>query len=211
MGLHQLLGGLRDDLGRRSHVNAFHSRRAGVDLLSEYSTVDAVLSALGEDHRESFELREGLLRELLSEHRHAVSREIRSIWGSALAIAFAPMLHAIRGRIRSKAFSPDDLDQLVIEGFLDALDRCPLDARIVCRRIHLDTRRFVIRAVLAEHRRIAIRARLADEAKRDMGFVPFEWRTKPVPLDDDERVELEELLRSLVGDAVAEHLTRRRL
>lgn len=202
MGLHQLLAALRDDLRRRCHATTFFARARFAPALAEHPGIESVLEVLDDTEPTTFAAREGILRALLLAHRASEGAE--PTWAGILLVAFAPMLSALRRRLRGDAFTADELDGLVLEGFIDALERCPADARVVSRRLHLDTQRFVMRALVSEQRRIVEQWRLEDRARAEEGFVAFEWRTTPAELDDEERAELEELLRTLVADAVAE-------
>lgn len=204
MGLQQLLRALRDDLRLRGHASTYLARRASSVALTAYLDLDAVVVALDDDAPETFAERELLLRALLTEHRRAARTPPHSsTWAATLIVAFAPMLGALRGRLRGEALPPDELDQLVLEGFLDALERCPLEAASLCARLHFDTRRFVIRALVREQRRQVAQRALEARARQDDCLVLFEWRTRPAPLDAEEADELAELLRAVAGDAVA--------
>lgn len=204
MGLQRLLAALRDDLARRDHTTTFLSRRTGAPALAGHGSLSSVLAFLDDDTPETFAAREVVLRALLVEHRRSARVPPTSTWASALLVAFAPMLGALRTRLRGDAFAPDELDQLVLDGFLAALARCPVNAPSLCWRLRHDTQRFVMRALVREQQRRVAQRILEDHARGNGAFLLFEWRGAPAELDDDERAELEVLLRSVVAGAVEE-------
>ena len=203
MGLHQLLARFRADLRRPGHSSNYLARRAGIPAFAPYSNLSALLLFLDERSAETFASREAILRALLDEHRRAARvPPPTSAWAGALLVAFTPMLISLRGRLRGDALAKDELDQLVLEGFLDALTRCPLDAKGLCARLHLDTRRFVIRALVREQKRLGAARELETLATHDVELLVFDSPTHSHELDVDEQRELEELLRVVVGSAV---------
>jgi hypothetical protein len=113
-------------------------------------------------------------------------------------VAFAPMLRTLRSSIQGEPLPPSDLDQLVFEGFLQALARHPADAPRVSVRLRLDTRRFVLRTIQTEQRRTVNQRALEQRARGDRAFDLFAWKCRPSPLDQEECRELEALLRETV-------------
>lgn len=196
MGLEQLLAALGGDLRQRRHVGAFLAGREREPALADHPTLTSVLRALDDARPETYPARDALLRALLAEHQRGAS----SVWAAALLVAFAPMLRVLRARLRGSAFSADELDQLVVFGFVEALGRCPVGAGSVCLRLRLDTHRYVMRALSGEQRERREHRALEERARGDEHFVFVGWRTRPDELDDEERGELEALLRALVGD-----------
>jgi hypothetical protein len=74
----------------------------------------SVLAAMEVDAVTSWAERESLTRVLIAEYQKTGS----PFWAAVLIVAFCPMLHRLRGRIRGDDLDSDDLDQMVIVEFL---------------------------------------------------------------------------------------------
>lgn len=199
MGLRRLCPALRDHAFSPRHCSYFQAACQREPTLGMHGNVGAVLEALDARYTDGPSDRESLVRALLREQQ----RPGESYWATVLVVAFAPMLRALRSKIQGDALSPEDLDQLVLEGFLRALARRPLDAPRAVVQLRWDTHRFVFRSLQAEQRRIVNQRMLEQRARLDDAFELYTWKSLPMPLEDDERTELEALLRDTVAGDVS--------
>jgi len=116
------------------------------------------------------------------------------------------MLQRLRSRLVSATFARDDLDQLVVESFLAVVASFPLAKRIDRAPMYLrqDTQRAVFRALQLDQRATdAMRqmlAELGDEPEVD----PLRLSASSTDIDDDEKAELEHLLRGHLEQASTE-------
>lgn len=196
MGLHELFPALRAHADSYRDCSVFDVARRREPALSEHRDLASVLVALDARDTSGFAARDALVRALVREQQ----RQGGSFWATVLLVAFAPMLRTLRSSIQGEPLPPSDLDQLVFEGFLQALARHPADALRVSVRLRLDTRRFVLRAIQAEQRRTVNQRALERRARGDEAFDLFAWKCRPCALDQEECRELEALLRETVED-----------
>ncbi len=199
MGLRRLCPALRDHAFSHRHCSHFRAACHREPALDAHRSVGAVLEALDARDADGAPDRESLVRALLREQQ----RTGESYWVTVLVVAFAPMLRALRSKIQGDALSPEDLDQLVLEGFLRAVARRPLDAPRAVVQLRWDTQRFVFRSLQAEQRRIVNQRMLEQRARSDDAFELYAWKPQPMSIEDDERAELEALLRHTVAGDVS--------
>ncbi len=128
---------------------AFEAGRSRHPVLAVYQDFSAVLVALSDERESSYPAREALTNALLEMHRTTRS----PLWSSALAVAFFPMLSRLRHRIVGDAVPRDELDQLVLASFWEALAELPVHGRGSDRlpmRLRQRTQRLVFRSLRRE-------------------------------------------------------------
>jgi hypothetical protein len=123
MGLRTIRRQMRATLLTSAHRDLFLQARTREPGLSDHLTLPAVVALLSDDKADTYPEREALLRALLREHQQHPA----PLWSSLLVLAFMPMLLHLRGRLTSSAFTPEELDQLVFEIFLDEARLLPLE------------------------------------------------------------------------------------
>ena len=200
MGLRQLKSSLRDEVMSAKHVRTYDAAREREPALAAHAGVLSVLAVLGDETDRRYGEREALTRALVREHQRAAE----SFWSAALILAYTPMLFRLRGRICGDAFGRDDLDQMVVMAFLEAVAAFPLAARPtrVAMYLRQDTQRAVFRRICAEQTARQRLGALTDLAERDPHFEVFTANTADDQLDEEERAELTALLLSLGGHQV---------
>jgi hypothetical protein len=99
--------------------NALDVARTRRPVLAPYPTVEAILDALDDERDATYPLRDAMAHALLREYAETE----RSLWSSILLVAFYPMLSRLRHRLFSDRIPRDELDQMVVMGFLAAMKR----------------------------------------------------------------------------------------
>ncbi len=161
--------------------------------LEEYTTLGCMLLELQDTSEKTYPRRDLLTRIFVEE----AQRTKHSAWTSALIVAYLPMLRRLRSRLVSPTISRDDLDQLVIESFLVVIATFPLAKRIDRAPMYLrqDTQRAVFRSLRLDQRATEdmrqMLAELGDEPEVD----PLRLSASNTDLDDEEKGELEHVLR----------------
>jgi len=105
----------RDVLASSSRL--FEEARARQAAFAVHEDVASVLRALADDKDDTYPEREALTRALVTEHLGTS----HSLWGSALLVAYSPMLTRLRNRLVGGSLQGDELEQVVITSFLTAL------------------------------------------------------------------------------------------
>jgi hypothetical protein len=196
MGLERFTFAMGRIVGSSRERHLFEAAREREPVLRQHRDLCSVLATLSERDEQAALEREELVGALVREHQRSTS----SYWAMALLVAFAPMLRALRGRLRGTLFGPEELDQLVLEGFLEALRRHPGRSTSAAARLRSDTCRFVFRALEREAHRTRNQQELERCARGNAHFDLYLWRSAPSPMDADEQAEMEEMLRVAVGD-----------
>jgi hypothetical protein len=201
MGLKQLRDPLRDEVMSMKNEAAFNKARAREPALGAHASILSVLAVMNDESERRYAEREALTRALVREQQERPG----PFWSSVLLIAYAPMLLRLRGRICGDAFARDDLDQMALEAFLEAVQRFPLAARPTRIAMYLrqDTQRAVFRRLRAEQQSRTRLTVLEEEAQAADEFELFASPRSEEPLDDDECDELVEMLTARVGDRIA--------
>lgn len=140
MGLSHLCARLRADLLSKQCQWVFSAfGREG--WLGAFTDVRGVIDTL--DRTDCPESHVALLRNILRERSHDMS----GLWTTLVIIAFTPMLVSLRSRIHVDECDSSDVDQIVLEGFLQALASLRVDAcaRSLLLHIQRRTNRFVFR------------------------------------------------------------------
>lgn len=159
------------DLRSSKTASLFEVARQSNPVLEPYPSIAAVLTAMDDDSQKSYVQREALTRALIKEHQAHRGPP----WASMLLVAYYPMMSRVRAEAHRNAFDRDDLDQLVITFFLDAIRWFPL-SRIpdkTAMRLKNMTRDRVIREITRERRKRRESIALVDVALMSDGFNPF--------------------------------------
>ncbi len=149
---------------RTSARRTFDEARSRRPALAEHADMASVLDALASEEEHSYPEREALMQALAAEHRETG----RSLWSSALLVAFYPMLSRLRHRLVSDAVPSDELDQVVLTAFLAALSG--LTPHEMSDRIAMRLRQRTQRQVFAVLRRE--REQTHRESEVDEVFTP---------------------------------------
>ena len=143
-----------DDVRRKvlapGHVQLFEEARRRLPALDAYPSIATVLGALEVKNKKVFADKEILARAFIAEEQACPN----SLWTSLLLVACFPLLGNLRKRIAVGELPADELDQLVLATFLDAVAEFPLDQfpDRTFLRLRQQTQRQVFR-LLAEQRR----------------------------------------------------------
>lgn len=154
--------------------SAFESARARRPELASFAGILDVLEALESRGNTSDERRHAIVAELVREHRATKS----AVWSKALVVAFYPAMQALRARLALGSVGREEIDQVIVTGFLSAIAALPdkalghFAAYRICRRME----RYVFRFLATERgfRRLTTSARDEDTfvAPRVMGDGP---------------------------------------
>lgn len=176
---------------------AFEAGRSKHLVLAAHPDFAAVLEALADQREASYPARDVLTNALLEMHRTTKS----SLWSSALAVAFFPMLSRLRHRIVGDAVPRDELDQLVLASFWAALAEVPVHGRGSDRlpmRLRQRTQRLVFQSLRRE------RDQQHESLDEDVRYEDVE-RAKAARLEQsvcEDRVDLARLLERAAMDGV---------
>lgn len=200
MGLKQMRDPLRDEILSEKHVSTFEEARTREPALAAHASILSVLAVMNDESERRYAEREALTRALVREQQERPG----PFWSSVLLVAYAPMLLRLRGRIGGDAFARDDLDQMALEAFLEAVARFRLVDRPTRIAMYLrqDTQRAVFRRLRVEQQARTRLTVLEEAVEREADVDLFASPRSDEPLDDDERDELTALLRAKVGDRV---------
>lgn len=179
---------LRADVMLPKRAFDFEQARSRHEVLAAHSTTASVLAMLADESDRRYFEREALARVLVVEHQ----RKESPLWASMLMLGFAPMLLRLRGRIVQNTIADDDLDQMVVEAFLETITRFPLAARLgrTAMYVRQDTERAVFRALELDRRAIRGQMLLEQEARHMDDYDVFSGPAKFVVDDRDGMVEL---------------------
>jgi hypothetical protein len=183
------------------HARAFAHGCARHPVLAQQGSVPAVLATMSEQGRERADLRSAITRAAILEHQAGS----RPLWASLLAVAYYPMISKMCQDIVSAEVTRRDVEQIVVECFLRAIDTLPA-AEDRFSRTAMYMRQLTRRAVF-RHMAKLLRERKADEAIQETaaicpGFDPFE-EAVPEPREDSNEVsEMERILLKKVGGVV---------
>lgn len=159
MHLLRLFRTLRTDLSSQRHQPHYALARQRHASLREHLDIHSVLRALSVTGSASTPSGDALVRTLVYEY-HA---RYTVLWASALLVAFRPALLNIRRSIATTALASEELDQLVLCGFLEALERRPTRSARVSACLRGDTFRYIVRLLSADQRRFSRLQRLAGD------------------------------------------------
>lgn len=139
----------------------FESARSRHAVLARQATVQALLDLMRDESPGRWSEREAVTRALVAEQQ----RNACGLWASLLLCAYYPMLSRLRHRIYGHAFDDDDLDQLVISGFLQVVADLDLDEvpDRTAMRLRQRTERRVFKTLRREQDESRSRAELDEE------------------------------------------------
>ncbi len=149
MKLFRIISALEKEVTDASGARFFKDGRRQV-ALGGYESAGAMLAFLGRGDPDAYKQKEATVRALLAEHRAGCD----GYWTSLLLVAFGPMLCRLRVRIFPDDFDGDDLDQMVLFGFLAAADEEGIDngRGRLCLRLRQATERRVFSWLRREKR-----------------------------------------------------------
>lgn len=118
--------------------------------MARHEAIRQVLKVLSKEGSETYAEKDALTLEIVVEQRMNPS----SFWTAVLLVAYYPMLSRLRHRIWGDAFLSDDLDQLVVTGFLTVVAEFPIESRRSHTAVKLRqrTERFVFGMVRQQQR-----------------------------------------------------------
>ena len=208
MGLPDLITALRRQAVAAMNRELFDVAKERHPVLVGHESVLAVLEALGVPSRRSVAEKDALIRALIAEQQ----LQPHPLWATALLVAFQPMLRRLRGRLVCRALAGQDLDQLVVAAFLEAVATFPLDrrgapallcvrqltARWVFRRLTLEQREHALVCTLEHAELLELEQRRYDEQGERRW--PELMAQEVAPPDPEESAQLEAFLIGLLGD-----------
>jgi hypothetical protein len=103
------------------HDDAFKAAQRQEPALAEWASLHDIVDAL-KTQRAPYAARDQMIRALVRMHR----RDRKGPWSAALTVAFMPMLARLSGDIHLPIRTRADLKQVLLEGFLKALNRVDL-------------------------------------------------------------------------------------
>jgi hypothetical protein len=169
--LRSVIERLRTDALAASQRRVFEAGRGRQPALAAHPDAASVLVALDDEAEGTYPARETLTRALVAEHRESGA----ALWASLLLVAFAPMLVRLRNRLVTDSVPGDELDQLVVTGFLAALTELPPAERIdrVAMRLRQRTERQVFATLRREreHRHPSVNVEEIEESDPE-AFAP---------------------------------------
>jgi len=142
MGLPDLMPALQREVLADMNERRFDLARGLQPALFRHENVLSVLAAMHDSSELRLPEQEALTRALVAEqqaHPHP-------FWATVLLAAFHPMLCRLRGRLAGGTVAAEDLDQLVVAAFLEAVAECPVGYQ---RHTVLQLRRLTQRRVFA--------------------------------------------------------------
>lgn len=192
---------LRDTALAKGHSALYDDARTRQPALAEHVSILSVLAVLAGTSEAQYPERDALTRALLAEQQRAPHQ----LWTSALMLAYTPMFTRLRGRLISSAVDHDELDMLVMEAFLEAVQSYPLAKRRpghTALYLRQDTQRAVFKLLKLEHRRAEATGELGDEDEIVLLGDVVASEVDP-EVEAAEHYEMAALLRARVGHAVS--------
>lgn len=216
MGLPNLKQALRREVLAGMHRSLFDAAKQRHPALAGHETVLSVLAVLdGRSTKQSYAEKEALIRALLEEQQ----AQPHPFWATVLLVAFHPMLCRLRARLAGGGLTAQDLDQLVVTAFLEAVAVYPLGGEqehtfLFLRRatqrlvfVWLDRERRELSLVqVVETRELLLIERGLLDHRRELGW-PELLPQPSAPPDPEERGQLAAFLAGrLAGVLDAESL-----
>lgn len=91
-------------------------------VLRHIKTVPRLLQVLQRQDRWGSKRRHSIVLVILKEHR----QHPQPFWSLVLLVVLSPMLNRLRLRLLASDHDPDDLDQLILEHFIEVINTCDL-------------------------------------------------------------------------------------
>ena len=195
-GLRTTRDRLRCELAAASGASFERARDRRRELVPFAGILD-VLEALEARSNTSDEQRHAIVAELVREHRATKS----PVWSKALLVAFYPAMQALRARLALGSVGLEEIDQVIVTGFLNAVAALPekalghFAAFRICRRME----RYVFRFLARER---GFRCLTTSPIEEDSYVVPHVVGDGPDPTAYD-RVALGFLLRRASKEGVS--------
>jgi hypothetical protein len=147
---------------RPTHADAIDEGRCNEPALFAFRTADGILAALQPRGQGAEDRRDPIVRALVRQHRFGLS----PVWAHLLLAAFTPMLLRIRTGLGRAAASANDLDQVVMHAFLEALESVPTQesVRSMAGVLRSETQFRALRMAARERSAEQMLARLRDWA-----------------------------------------------
>lgn len=166
------------------------SRHASIESSPSF---DGLLLEMQDTSERTYPRRDELTRTFISESQ----RTRHPAWAAALTLAYLPMLRRLASRLVSDTQQRGDLEQLVLESFLVAVARFPLEKRRDRAPMYLrqDTQRAVFRALKLDQRAALEMRRMLDELGDEPELDPVRLSASGDEVDEDEQRELAAMLR----------------
>lgn len=196
MNLNELRERLERSLQSDEHHEALMVGRRRRAALSDFQSAREALRFLNLSDEELLRVdRWGLAPELIQSARSAVTAALiaeaqcreSSLWTTLLTLAYFPALLCLRGSLRASARqSPDELNALVVECFLETVEQLPLatQGRLAVVNLTMGTRKAVWR-------------RLAQESARAAREISLPWELDELTGREAESPELVALQREV--------------
>ena len=145
INLRQMKEVLKKELQSRWCRRIFEAAKLHLPALAHHQTPLSVLAVLGDESSRRYPEKEALTRTLVAEYK--ARRE--TLWSGMLLVAYYPVLKKLHMSLRSNVLCADELEQLVIEQFLQVVAEFRLDniRDRTCMRLRQGTRRAVFQAV----------------------------------------------------------------
>lgn len=193
--LGQIISVLKQEVCSRRNAAIWDQMGIRHPMLGRYTSVCEMLDVLADQNSGAALHKDILTQALLAEHKVRP----HSFWTSVLTVAYAPMLIRLRYRIRGDAVSSDDLDQLVINTFLEVISGFPVQQR---SRTYLQlrqmTQRQVFKAIRQEQQLQQQQSQLTELTRIIDDFELFEGTSDPY--SEVEQEDLAQLLLDLADD-----------
>ena len=143
--LRQMKKALKKEVQSARASRVFAAARTHQPALANHETPLSALAVLSDESQERYPEKEALTRALLDEYQ----LQGEPLWSSLLLVAYYPALSRLRGRLKSDALCPRDLDHLVIEKFLEVAGVFPLSflRKRTCMHLRQQTARSVFQAL----------------------------------------------------------------
>lgn len=162
------------------------------ESLRAYPTITSVLVEMQNQSPELYPQRDLLTRVFVAEAQSTK----QDAWISALLAAYLPMLIRLRGRLVCDTIARPDLDQIVLEAFMQVVASFPLEKRRdrTAMRLRQETQRAVFK-ILARDRKEHVELRLFVDEVRRAPDLDLMSSGEPEEVSDEERAELKSALR----------------
>lgn len=146
----QSISFVRGDVCSPRHAARFEEGRARQDALAAYPTATALVEAIERDRKRDYERSEPVAQALIDEHR----RDRDTLWSSLLLLLCKPLLLNLRDEIAGQALPREEVDQLTLVSFAEAVSATAAAPRAgqTFSQLRTLTRRAVLRAVTAAQR-----------------------------------------------------------
>lgn len=123
---------LRTEVCSPKNARAFERAREKHAALRQYANATALLAFFGDESPTRMPEKETIARVLLVEHQLGDS----AFWSSLLTLMYLPMLIALERRIKPGTLASDEIEQLVVAKFMEAISSYRVHA-------HVDAHTFV--------------------------------------------------------------------